>query len=596
MSETSITGRLSDGLAAIRAAGLVRGKLSTLPKKNPELIYGLHDVPPLFVVVVSGLQHIGLLSVFLLFPLLIIKEVGMPADLSANVLSLAMMALGIATLLQAWPKIGSGFLSPATLTAIYLGPSLAAAKLGGLPLVLGMTIFAGVIESALSPFLRRIRPLFPPEIGGLVIFFVGTTAAVVGFRNMFAIGATQPVGTGHWIAVAVTLSVTVALNVWGKGQARMFCALIGMASGYLTAIATGIVAPDATRTLAELPIFAIPTFGHLSWTFSTAMILPFAIAAVAVTVKAVGMLTVCQRINDAGWVRPDMTTISKGVFADGLGTIFAGLVGSVGINPGASCIGLVAATGVASRVIAYGAGVMLIALAFIPPLTGILVLMPQPVIGSGLFFAACFILINGLQTITSRMIDTRRTLVLGLAMSTGIAAEVVPNFISDAPEMLRPVMGSSLVLGTITALLLNGLFRLGQRQRVTLTIDPAATNVPTQVEVFFNENGKGWGARRDVMDRVGFGVNQAVEAILEHCEPQGPVLIEARFDEFNLDVQIIYQGASLELPDRRPSANEIMETEDGSRRLAGYMLRRNADRVRAGSKDGNAILHFHFDH
>jgi NCS2 family nucleobase:cation symporter-2 len=592
----SVTGHLSNGLSAIRAAGFLQGKPSAIPKKNLELVYSLHDVPPLFVVLVSGLQHVGLLSVFLLFPLLIIKEVGLPADLSANVLSLAMMTLGVATLLQALPKIGSGFLSPATLTAIYLGPSLAAAKVGGLPLVFGMTMLAGAIEVALSPFLRRIRPLFPPEIGGLVIFFVGTTAAVVGFRNIFAIGAAQPVGWGHWTAVAVTLGVTVALNVWGKGQARMFCALIGMASGYFTAIATGILAPGNIRTLAELPIFAIPTLGHLSWTFSTAMILPFAIGAIAVTVKAVGMITVCQRINDAGWVRPEMTTISKGVFADGLGTIFAGLVGSIGVNPGASCIGLVSATGVASRVIAYAAGGILIALAFLPPLTGVLVLMPQPVIGAGLFFAACFILINGLQTITSRMIDTRRTLVLGLSMSMGIAAEVAPNFIPDAPAMLQPIMGSSLVLGTITALLLNGLFRLGQRQRVILTIEPAATNAPARVGDFFNANGKRWGARRDVMDRVSFGVNQAVEVILEHCEPQGPVEVEARFDEFNLDVQINYQGMPLELPDRRPSNNEIIESEAGSRRLAGFMLRRNADRVRSGSKDGSATLHFHFDH
>jgi NCS2 family nucleobase:cation symporter-2 len=247
-------------------------------------------------------------------------------------------------------------------------------------------------------------------------------------------------------------------------------------------------------------------------------------------------------------------------------------------------------------VIAYAAGGILIALAFLPHLTGLLILMPQPVIGSGLFFAACFILINGLQTITSRMIDTRRTLVLGLSMSVGIAAEVVPNFIPDAPAMFRPILGSSLVLGTLTALLLNGLFRIGQRQRVALPITPEATNVAAQVEDFFSANGKRWGARRDVMDRVIFGINQAVESILEHCEPSGPVVVEARFDEFTLDVQITYKGAPLELPDRRPSPTEIMESEEGGRRLAGYMVRRNADRVRSGAKDGSAMLHFHFDH
>ena len=88
----------------------------------------------------------------------------------------------------------------------------------------------------------------------------------------------------------------------------------------------------------------------------------------------------------------------------------------------------------------------------------------------------------------------------------------------------------------------------------------------------------------------------AVEAIREHCEPQGPVAIEARFDEFNLDVRIGYRGAPLEFPDERPSVGEIIETEAGYRRLAGFMLRQNADRVRTSVNDGTSVLEFHFEH
>jgi hypothetical protein len=39
-----------------------------------------------------------------------------------------------------------------------------------------------------------------------------------------------------------------------------------------------------------------------------------------------------------------------------------------------------------------------------------------------------------------------------------------------------------------------------------------------------------------------------------------------------------------------------METEDGYRRLAGFLLRRNADRVRTSVKDGESVLEFHFEH
>jgi hypothetical protein len=41
---------------------------------------------------------------------------------------------------------------------------------------------------------------------------------------------------------------------------------------------------------------------------------------------------------------------------------------------------------------------------------------------------------------------------------------------------------------------------------------------------------------------------------------------------------------------------EIRESDEGSRLLAGFMLRRNADRTRSEWKDGRARVLFHFDH
>jgi NCS2 family nucleobase:cation symporter-2 len=152
------------------------------------------------------------------------------------------------------------------------------------------------------------------------------------------------------------------------------------------------------------------------------------------------------------------------------------------------------------------------------------------------------------------------------------------------------------VLGTLTALLLNLLFRLGQRQRVTLTLEPEAGDAMKRVVDFFEERGRAWGARRDVMERVSFGVSQSLESIQEVCEARGPIRIDAQFDEFNLDVTLAYRGELIELPNRRPSDKEIMESEAGHRRLAGFMLRRNADRVAASRKGDECLVQFHFDH
>jgi xanthine permease XanP len=566
-------------------------------KKPGELIYGVDAVPPPLLTALVGFQHVSLVRIQLIYPAIVIQAAGLPISTSVNMLSLAMIALGMAAILQSLARgpVGSGFLCPSCHTGIFLEPSLAALKLGGLPLVFGMTIVAGAIQAALSPMLRRIRPLLPPEIGGLAVFLVGTSIAALGCRYVIGVGVNQPVGRDYWLVAGITLGTTVALNVWGKGQARLYCAIIGMAVGSSAAIVTDVLPKEAFRFLAEVPIFAIPYLDY-GWAFSPSMILPFAVAALAVTLKGIGDITALQRVNDAGWVRAEMGSISRGTLANGLANMFAGLVGTLGLTPSTASIGLQPATGVSSRVIGFAVGAILFVLAFLPSVAASLILMPRPVMGAALLFSACFVLISGLQTITSRMLDARRTIVIGLSIASGVAAEIIPGFASNLPPAFEPVVNSSIVLGTLTALLLNGLFRIGQRERVTLTLDPVATDAVAEVDEFFDAAGRRWGARPDVMVRVAFGIHQAIETIREHCDPQGPIAIEARFDEFNLDVKISYRGAPLELPEWRPSSREIMETETGYRQLAGFMLRQNADRVRGSIKDDVSVLDFHFEH
>jgi len=465
-------------------------------------------------------------------------------------------------------------------------------------MLFGMTIFAGIVEAALSPLLRRIRPLFPPELSGLVIFLVGTTVGSLGFRYLVGVGAEKGTTPNDVIVALITMGVTVGLNVWGKGQARLFCALIGMIFGYVSAVFMGILSTDEIAAIEMLPIVAIPSLEHIAWSFAPSLALPFAIAAVVAAVKSIAVITFCQRINDKGWARPEMSSLGRGVLADGLGTVSAGLLGSMGLNSSPTSAGLAAATGVASRLVGFASAGILIVLGFFPVLTGMLVMMPRPILGSLLVFTACFILVNGIQTMASRMFNARRTLVIGLAISTGIAAEMLPNITSTIPVLIQPIVSSSLVLGTITALVLNVLFRFGETKRVSLSLDrgAAAGWNTTQLSDFFGERGREWGARRDVMDRASFGACQAFEAIRERFPEVQTIKIDTKFDEFNVDVQLTYMGELIEVPEKPPSANEIVETELGHLRLAGYMLRQNADRIAATRLGEEVIIRMHFDH
>lgn len=96
--------------------------------------------------------------------------------------------------------------------------------------------------------------------------------------------------------------------------------------------------------------------------------------------------------------------------------------------------------------------------------------------------------------------------------------------------------------------------------------------------------------------RATFAVSQLVEVVVENCRRQGPIVIQASFDEFNFDIRVDYEGEKLDFPERRPSDAQNRASEEGMRLLAGYMLRRNADWVRSERQNDNVTIHFHFDH
>lgn len=565
-------------------------------KRPQNLIYGLDESPPPLVTALNGIQHVGLIAINLVYPLLVFRLAGVSTTVVAELLAMGMIVLAIATFLQArrLGPLGSGFMCPATFAAAYFSPSLLAVKAGGLPLLFGMTLFAGVLEAALSGFLHRLRAIFPTEVSGLVIFMIGVTAGIAGLRSMLG-GQAEPVSTEEWWVACLTLSAMIAFNVWGKGIAKMLCALIGLVAGYAVAAMAGLLTTAQFAKVHEASWVALPQFVNASWSFDVGLVASFAIVSLAAAMKAVGTIAVCQRMNDADWVRPDMRSATRGVLTDGVSTAIAGIMGGTGTNTSTPSVGLASATGVASRRVAYAIGCIFLLLGFMPKLAALLAVMPRAVMVAALMFAVCFIIINGLQVMSSRLLDVRRTLVIGLAIVAGVAIEAFPMFAASAPKALLPIVGSALVFSTLIALALNLLFRIGVRKNVRLTIDRTGINTKT-VEDFLRAQGATWGARPEVVTRAIFGVNQLVEAVAENCWRAGPIDLEASFDEFNLDVRLAYEGDALEFPDRRPSEQEIIETEEGARRLAGFMLRHNADRIRSEVKNGRALVLFHFDH
>jgi xanthine permease XanP len=565
--------------------------------KPANIAYGVDEVPPRMVTFISAVQHVGVISIFMIYPLIISRAAGIPPEQISNILRMGMLALAVATLLQALPKgpVGSRFLAPSIFTGVYLAPSLLAVKLGGLPLVWGMTIFAGLVEIVLSRAWSRLRTFIPPESAGLVVFLVGMIIGLAALRLLLGDTAAGSIKPTDGLVAGISLAVMIGLNIWNKGRLRLFCILIGMITGYAVSAAIGLLTAQDFQAVVAQPLVAFPTLRFLSWSFDQSLLIPYAVTALAAAMSATAVVTTYQRTTDADWVRPDMASIQGGILGDGIAATVAGLLGTYGLTISTANVGLVAATGVASRQIAFWIAALLALAAVQPSLIGALMIMPQPVMAAALLFTAVFIMISGVQIISSRILDARRTLVIGMGMMAFVAVSVFPTAFGAAPKWAQPLVSSPLVLATLVALGLNLIFRLGIRRVVGLSIAPAAADHQS-IRNFIERNAALWGARRDVVNRLEFTVQQAVETISEHCRVGGPIELKIGYDEFDIDVALTYAGALLELSDKLPTQDEILESEDGARRLAGYLIKRQSDKIQTSSNDGKAMVRLHFKH
>ena len=569
-----------------------------MPEKPANLIYGVDEKPPMVTMWLLGLQHLCIFSISLIFPVLIVRGMGGTAEQADFMIDMSLLAAGVGAILQALKKgpVGSGYLCPQVCGPSFLTASITAGSLGGLPLVMGMTVVAGVFESLFSRIMHKLRFLFPAEVTGFIVAMVGITVIPTAMRNL--LGYHVAPGEIHHFSLLVgllTLAVMVGLNVWSKGKLKLYCIIIGMGVGYAASYAADLFNHAQIQHIMTTSWVDFPLLEHPGWSFDIHMLLPVLVATLCSSLKTVGDLTTCQKINDVKWNRPDMNNIKKGILADGLGCLTAGIVGGAGQSTSSTNVGLSIATGATSRFIAMTMGAIAIMLAFSPKLASFFTIMPPPVMGATLVFALSFMIVAGFQIVMSRMLDARKTFVIGISMIVGLSVDIMPEAYSGVPHWLAPVFSSSLSVAAVMAVLLNIVFRIGIAKKVTIDIE-AKPRAQREALAFLQKNGAAWAARREIIDKAGDALSELVETLVVHGMAVGQMRVKAAFNELNLNVSVEYDGDALDLPEEPPEAEELISDKQAHRNLAGFLIRQYADKVELSQTGGRQMVSLQFTH
>lgn len=133
------------------------------------------------------------------------------------------------------------------------------------------------------------------------LFFLGV-GLIIPVMIMRGIGAT-PEQTGSVVSLSmVAAGVSTIIQSLNRGAG----------AGFVSARLLGVLTDSDLQQLAAAPLLAVPDLSIISWSFSPTLIVPLMVATLSSTLKSVATITMCQKINDADWKRPDMQTSAGG--------------------------------------------------------------------------------------------------------------------------------------------------------------------------------------------------------------------------------------------------------------------------------------------
>lgn len=428
------------------------------------VLYSSGQTPPPAPLIFSSLQHMLLiLSLGMAMPVSIARTAGLDLNLSGSLLAAALFCMGFSCILQTIRGrfIGSGNQSMSVADSAALSACILAAEAGGVPLVLGMTIFSGVLRFILGSFTYKLRRFFPAEVTGTMIFILGINLVPTALKNFLGSASDGVYDYRHLLVAVLTLLFMLSCTLFIK-PLKPYTALLGIVFGFLLSAVTGVFRLSDMEQISD-QLVALPVYSELSYSFDVSVLIPFVVVTVAGIVDNIGDFSACQSADDPDFKKPNWRSIENGIRGNALGTALSGLLGGPIQSTATTNIGIAGASGITSRMVAYVAGIMLMAASFFPGLTGLLSLIPTPVLGAVLLYSGCYIMAGGFSALSECVMDDRRIFSVFLSIFFAVST-LIPGLYSFLPESVSAVLVSPMVMGVCILLITTLISRIGTKK------------------------------------------------------------------------------------------------------------------------------------
>jgi NCS2 family nucleobase:cation symporter-2 len=440
-----------------------------------------------------GLQHVlvmyaGAVAV----PLIVGRALGLQPQDVAFLISADLFACGVATLIQAWGLPGVGIRLPVMMGVTFASvtPMIAIGKTGDLGItgVFGAVIAAGVFGLVVSPLVSRMLRFFPPVVTGTIILVIGVSLMRVGIQwaaggpafittmiegKLRLIDNPNPnYGASGGLAIAAfVLLVVLGITKFARGFLQNVAVLAGIVIGCLVAGAFGMMNFDAVGRAGWFALITPFHFGAPR--FEIFSIVTMCLVMIVVMIESTGMFLALGEMTGR---KVDQPALTKGLRADGLGTIIGGVFNTFPYTSFSQNVGLVGVTGVRSRFVAVAGGVILLAMGLIPKLGALVEAVPQAVLGGAGVVMFGMVAATGARILAGVDFKGNRNnlYIVAVSVGFGMIPLVAPNFFKQLPHGLHPLLESGILLAAVAAVALNLFFNGPGRADERATIEAAS--------------------------------------------------------------------------------------------------------------------------
>lgn len=434
-----------------------------------DLIYGVEDTPETVWRTLFYAFQITLVDFTpFIWAGMFVALAGLPDSVIPTMISTCFLAMGVGTLLQT--TIGNRL-------PLVQGPSSSLlTAMGGVTATFGFAamwgavLVGGFLEFLIGKFriLGKLRNFIPPVVTGSVVTVIGFVAAQISIAWIFS--------NPNFIDLALAafaFVLALVLRFRFKGIVSSGFVLIAVIIvGVITASFLGRYdwsAVSATPWLSMPELFPFRDLDESGKPFvliAAAIIGGFA-GYVGSMFESVGDYAATCAISKEVY---RVKHINKGIAAEGLGCMAAGALGALPVTSYTQNIGIIAATGVASRVVTQVAAVLFLIYGLSPKLAVMLASIPRPVVGGVFAISASLIMFSGIEVVMSERHDISNDLIAGTIIGAGVmvpvfAATSGATWVATFSDFMKMFVTNGIFVAVVVGIIMNVLIAHVLRQK-----------------------------------------------------------------------------------------------------------------------------------